>query len=206
MPYVPESQRDTRWWLWNKLFLCRVSNIKSMSVDYVRYFGMPASGDSFIDKQTANEMVTRMITINAMVDFFQKGVPVAVVNREDTKTIYELISKHLNAWRDQLANGLNNRNAPLDDLMALDLFASSVYAHAKYCFPEHTPDCALARRLASIGTMNKGNMFKPIAQKVTVISASNNNAEETKAPERPDRVSMAEIFASHASSRSQKWK
>lgn len=189
--YVPENQRDTAWYIWNKLFMCRVPYLQSMSPDYVRHFGVPMSGDPVRDKAIVSEKITTMLTIAQMVEYFSKGVTVGVVKHADTSLIYQYISDHLNAWRQQLEVGLNNRDAPLDDLLAMDRFASAVYVHAKQHFDDEFVEGIIARRMRGAMRVNRTNLFlrrpgdpKPVP------------GEEPQAPAKPERNSMAEVFAS----------
>lgn len=189
--WVEESKRDTRWWIFHKQFLCRVSNIQSMSVEYLKMFGMPSSGDPYYDKQTANELIMRMLTIDDMVEFFRNGVSVYVCNVADTKEIYERITNHLMAWKHQLEHGFHTRGAPLDDLILLDRFAVAVYKHAKYQFTPDIVDSIMARRMSSILKTSRADILSAKA-KTQVVNPETNEPEEDPYPE---RVSMADVFA-----------
>ena len=128
--WIKESQRTTDWYIFNKLYMCMVKNIDSMSVDYIRMFGHPASGDDQSDRETANELVIRMLSIEQMAEYYKNGVTVQIVNPKDTKDIYERISAHLLAWKEMMRTSFNNRAAPVDDLLLLDKLATVVYSHA----------------------------------------------------------------------------
>ena len=119
--WIPEANRDTAWPIWHKLFMCRVRMIDTLSADYIKHFGMPATGIAEYDTEIPKEAVIRMLTINQMVEFYKKGVNVSVVNLKDTKIIYDFITDHLLAWKDKLNNSFGNRGAPLDDLILLKL-------------------------------------------------------------------------------------
>lgn len=201
MPWIPESQRDTRWYLWNPMFMCRVSNIQSMSTDYIRHFGMPSSGIEEYDRQTANELVVRMLTINDMVEYFKNAVTIRVVNRADTKTIYEYISNHLQAWRRELENGFHTRGAPLEELQTLDRFANVVYEHAQWHFDKPFIESLFARQLSDIVGVTRDTILTKQPGAVTINADPNAAAEE-----RPGRVSMAEIFASREAAAKAKWR
>lgn len=181
--WVPESKRTPAWALFNTKFHCRVSNIQSMSIDYMQEVGLPAIGDRRYDQEMANELIDRMLTINEMVEFHKKGVTVRVVKYDDTKKIYELISNHLIAWKNQLENGANTRGAPIDDLILLDQFANVVYKHAKYQFTTDMVDSILARQMSSRVRGSRTNLLRS-ATKNVVVDDKNQVVEVPKYPER----------------------
>ena len=90
--YIPEDQRDSAWWIWNKKFTCRIPYLQSMSTDYIRQFGVMVSGDPVRDKAIVSETITTMLTIAQMVEYFSKGVTVGVVKYEDTKPVLNVNS------------------------------------------------------------------------------------------------------------------
>jgi hypothetical protein len=189
--WLPPEQRDTAWYIFHKLFLCRVQAIQTVSIEAMREFGTPTSGDPDFDKQMQNERVDRMLSISQMIEYWESGVTIGVANQKDTKVIYELISDHLNAWKNKLEYELNIRHAPIDDLVKLDKFANTVYRHAKYLFPEDYVESILHRKLSGTMRVARDQLIKPLAPRVTTINAEAQEPEDKKYPE---RVSMADAF------------
>ncbi len=187
--WVPKEQRDTRWYIFKHTYLCRVPNIQTMSVEYIQQFGMPASGYAEHDAGTANELVTRMLSINDMVVHFGNGVNVAVVNWKDTKDIYEKITDHLNAWKEKLEIGWHTRDAPIDDLLLLDRFAMKVYQHAVHQFTTETVDSILARRMSSVLRVSRQNLMGAKPKIMTI-----NGDGEKEGPAVPERTGFADTF------------
>lgn len=183
---------DTTAYLWDYLFKCRIPNLQTMSEEYIRFFGMPTTGDPGIDQAMADQWITTMIPISKMVEYSKQGISIKIVKYDDVKTIYSYISLHLQAWKNQIGNGLNIGDAPIDDLIALDEFANLVYDHAKYQFTRSMADSILARHLNGVTKFNKTNFFKP---DINITNPDNitkiNDAEDVKLPE---RESMADIF------------
>lgn len=188
--WVPENERDTRWYLWNPKFLCKIPLIQTMSVEYLQHFGMPSSGDKVLDNIAANELVHRMFTINDIVEHHRLGHRVGVVRAEDTKTIYEYVSNHLNAWKQKLEQELNTRAAPIDDLVALDQLAVAVYKHARHQFTREYVDSVLARRISSTLRVSRDRILKPRAPEAVTI----NGIEEVKQEKLPEHDSLADLF------------
>ena len=189
--YIPPEKRDSAWPLWHKLFTCRVKLISTMSEDYIKLFGMPSTGIPEYDREIPNEMVIRMLTINQMVEFFKQGVTVHVIDYKDTKTIYELITDHLMAWKQKLAVGFNNRAAPIEDLILLDQFANVVYKHAAPQFTTEIYESILARQISSTLRVSRQNV---LAKPKTYLINADTGEKEVVEEKIPERVSMADDF------------
>lgn len=198
---TPEIDRDGAWHIFHDKFLCLVSNIESMSVDYIKAFGMPTCGDPTKDRQTAHELVSRMLTINEMVEYFKKGTTVRVHNVKDTKIIYQHISDHLAAWRSKLNDGFHTRGAPIDDLLVLDKLATVVYAYAQPLFTTQYVESVMARQMVGIMRFNRDNILAPPKVESTTV----NGVVEEMVEDRPQRVSMADVFASRLAAGAPKW-
>lgn len=191
--WVPKHLRPTAWWIWNKKFKCRVPYLKSLSIDKLKQFGMPDSGDPMVNRQMANEMVDRLLTINVMTEYFMNGVTVAVVDPKDTGIIYEYISNHLNFWLKQLEGSWNVRGAPIADLIKLDEFANAVYKHAKYQFTQEIVDSVLHRKLSSHMRVTRRLMPSPSQ----LARPAEGQGEVKKKDKYPERQSLAEQLETH---------
>lgn len=161
MALATTAVTDTSTYIFDYLFKCRIPNLQTMSEEYIRFFGMPTTGDPSIDKAMADQWITTMIPISKMVEYSKQGITIKVVKYEDVKTIYSYISLHLQAWKNQIGNGINIGNAPIDDLIDLDAFANIVYDHAKFQFTRDIADSILERQMSTITRFNKSNFFKP---------------------------------------------
>lgn len=189
--YVPESERTTAWWLFNKLFMCRVPYLQTMSAEYIREYGVLASGDPVRDKALGSETITTMLSIAKMIEYFSKGVTVGVVRYEDTKKIYEYISNHLQAWKRELEYSVN-ADAPVEDLLLMDRFASAVYVHARHQFTQDYADGIIARRLTGGMSVNKNTLFRPKEPPPVETNTTSDDPHQHL----PARHSMADVFAS----------
>jgi hypothetical protein len=202
--WIPPEMRDHRWGIWKKKFLCRVPNIQTMSTDFIKMFGMPSTGDPFLDKETAHELISRMLTIAEMVTFFNQGVTVEIVNYKDTKTIYEHITDHLVAWKKKLETGWHTRDAPIDDLLLMDKFANVVYRFAAPQFTTDIVESILARRMSDTLRVSRDKIMGGSKPKVIII----NEAGEKEEEKRPERVGMADDFLNRkaANAGAAKWR
>lgn len=164
--YLPEEQRNTAYYLFSRVerYHCRLRGMDTRSVEHIRFFGTPTSGDPDYDREMRNEIVDRFLTIAEMACYFRDGITVRVKHRADTKKIYERITDHLIAWRDALSS-LNHPQAPIEDLLTLDEFAHKVYEHAKWHFKDPYTTSLLERamnaRFGNMGILGQGNPTMP---------------------------------------------
>lgn len=190
---------DTTTKLWDDLYKVRIPYMRSRSIKDIRERGTVVSGIPAYDNDINNQMLTTMINISTMVDYFKEGVPVRVVDPSDCKAIYEAISAHIYAWKSILERGINIGGAPIEDLITLDRFANTVYEHAKYQFTADTANSIFAQHLSGIQRINAQNFFnKPlgIKQNEGEDGVVRINAE----PKIEDRDSLGDFFKMRASS------
>lgn len=154
MPYVPENQRTTAYYLFEKKFMCRVPPLATRSTEDVKEFGVFSTGDAVVDREMSKDWVNRWMNIAQMEDCYNRGYSVKVVNYNDTKAIYEHIHNHLVAWRDFFQAVENNRvpQETLDELLRLDVFASEVYKPAKHLITRELSGSVLGRHLRKRGS------------------------------------------------------
>ncbi len=180
-----QEYKNTEKKIFDELYLCRIPNYKTMSADYLKIFGTPTTFNNDIDNQLSKELLTVMIPISKMVEYFQDGIVVRIVKAADTKLIYENIQLHLTVWRNYLERGLNTGNAPMDDLIALDQFASAVYPHATAFFTPAQVDSLFSRQTAG-SIVNNSKIIQSLNKKI-------NNQDKEK-EEIAQRESLADFF------------
>jgi len=189
MTWVPEDQRDTRWYLWNKKFLCSVRYGDTFTVERLRNQGIYTSGDPSVDRAMMNERTRFYLSINDMVEYFRQGILVGVVNREDTAKIYDYVSNHIAAFRREIAIAWDLKDIPVEDLVLLDQFASTVYEHAKHEFTKEVANSLMARRMDEIVGFSIDNILGE-AKNEPVVNA----AGEEEVDPYPKRESLENFF------------
>lgn len=191
--YIEPSKRDTRYYIWNqRIYLCRIRYMDTRTVDDLREFGMPTSGDSFYDREISNEIVQRMLTIAEMEDYFNRGIDVSVVTPSDTKRIYEAVSNHLVAWKNHLQISLNVKDPDIDGLVRLDVFANAIYAHAKRHFSTDVVDSIMARMVSNQSQSRESILA--LRKNAPLVSNPAIDDKDAKEEKTPGRDSMAKIF------------
>jgi hypothetical protein len=171
---------------------------QTRTIEDLRAHGTVVSGIPSYDNDISNQMVTMMLTIDQMVEFYRRGIPVRVCDVADTKRIYESISQHIYSWKSRLEKGINIGDAPIEDLIDLDRFANAVYEHAKYEFTEETANSILAQHLGTIQRLNSTNFFnKQMLQNIKGAGDEDGiiriNQEK---PKEPERDSLQDFFKS----------
>jgi hypothetical protein len=170
--------------IWERVFNILVSYKDSLSEDHIRMFGMPTTGDAQFDSGMHNDMVSKFFTIDQMVEYYKKGIVFYVKDHRETKDIYDIVSSYLLCWKQHLDTGINVGGAPLEDLINLDRFASSVHDHAV----EHFSDNYIKSNLMKfIGNRKIGRSSFEKSVEVPVVVA--NEVQVKK------RESLASLFS-----------
>lgn len=190
-----DPNKDSRTYIFDYLFRCKVPYLESCSPDYIKHFGMHTTGNDAIDKTLANQLIDTYCTIAQMVEYFDKGVRIYIPVPDDLKFMYDCITHHLSLWKHQLQHGINIGDAPVEDLIKLDAFANSVYAHAKYQFTPEIAQSLLVRHMSSI-SLNKTSFFrnKPVEPEEQKRDQSGRVIAQPVDDRFPQRESMAEVF------------
>lgn len=116
--------------IFERRFLVRVPMLASMDDLDIEIYGVPHLNDPEYDNYYQHAEVTRRATINEMVEIMRKGCNIKIINRADTKLIFEIITTHLANMRRLAASSLNAK-IPHQDLLDLDRLASSIYPYAR---------------------------------------------------------------------------
>jgi len=198
-------KNDTTHAIWELKFHVKVPQLAVRGIEMIRLRGTLVSGVKEIDDDIKNRLISTYCSINEMIELYRQDIPVRVTNVADTKTIYEHITTHLVAWRDQLKRGVNLGRAPIGDLILMDRFATTVYAYAKYRFLEQGDelDSLLARHITGIMGVSMNNFFdtkaiarmkmKEVGENATIDEHGNTviNGNDTVIPA---RESYSEFF------------
>lgn len=194
---TPKELKDTTVGIWDYLYYVRVPYLATMSVEYLREYGMPSSGDANIDKEQANQLLSTYLPIAKLVEYHKEGVPVRVINRDDVKKIYDAISDHLNAWKEQLTQGLNIGDAPIEDLLSMDRFANDIYGHVKYDLINRETESNFVKAISKFGFFGKKNsLVKSPTNRSIPFSGNINDLRYpvSSEPVLPERDSMSDML------------
>lgn len=185
---------DTATYIFHHLFLCRIPYLASMSVEYIKKFGIPSSGDKETDSRMSKQDITTMLPISEMARYHSEGITITIVNRSDIKDIYLLISNHLNAWKKQIERSVNLGSAPLEDLALLDDFANTVYSEAKYEFTTQAAPSPFMQHMSTAIRSNKNNFFRQKGTQPNIDKDGNLRIHGAEDQVYPERESLSDIF------------
>lgn len=138
---------DTTKGIWEHRYMVKLPTIAATSKAFLQNHGTYITGDSTIDRSINKDTIVTYLNIDSMLEYWREGVHLILMNPSDAKKIYEDIENHLLAWIEHLQYGLNTANAPIQDLIDLDNFASVVYPHAKKHISKELLDDTFGRRM-----------------------------------------------------------
>lgn len=187
--FIPFHERDTAWWVTKKLYPCRVPYIQTLSPEYIKFFGMPDSGDEYVNRQMRDELISIQIPIGMMAEYYSQDVTVLLPNNATIKEIYERTNAHLAAWRDEMLTAMNPKEAPIDDLMKLDLFAASLFPHAKPFFESNFFEEQIHRQFGGIMSLSRESLTRRLDE-----SRNRVRPKEEKKEEGPQHQSFSSFF------------
>ena len=132
-----------------RLYMVRLRFRDSLSVEEIKTFGLPTTGDPHYDQGMHDSDVDRYVNIFTMLQYHREGVPFRVANHVETKEIYEAVSDYLYSCKHVLENVLNAGGLDVELLLALDRFAASIYDHAVEHFPNEFVQSKMLRTFSS---------------------------------------------------------
>lgn len=114
--------------LWDKLYNVIIPDVLTLEDDYIRTFGVRLSGDKKVDADVHKRKIHSMLNVIAIAHYFNEGIPVEFLHREDLATIYKDIVGYLGEWKEYLRTQINVNPAEYQELLdALDKFAAELY-------------------------------------------------------------------------------
>jgi len=224
MGWIPEKNRTTVWYLFNKLFHVRVNPLQVRTAEEIKRFGTPTTGNEDYDRELDKAEHVVMWPIATMEAHYASGYTVKLVKREECQEIYKLISNHLSAMRNTVVESENVRDDPktMDELIRLDNFADAVFQHARYGMKDNLQHAGYARRarsrdrFASLADLTRrGDVGRPTEGRTlpgnSSVGRQYGTAEDIVAPpplengmvkldppvedpRLPKRISLAQIF------------
>lgn len=180
MPYKDDGlEHDTTFYIWDVQWRCKVPQLQTTDVEYIRFFGTPTTFNSGIDKEMAKQWIDTMLPIAKMVEYHRKGIPFRIYYYDDVKLIYDFIEKHLQAWANNLKNGLNIGDAPIDDLVAMNEFANTVYPLARPYFSDTNMSSSFMRAVSQLG-------FKDFNRRMKIVESADADESNNENVQRKD--------------------
>lgn len=171
------ERKDTTEYIWDYTWLVSIPQLETTSDSYINHFGMPSSGNSAIDKELARQWIKTYRSINEMVEYHRAGIPFKILNMADVQQIYNYVEEHLQGWLYNMKNSLNIGDVPIDDLMALNDFANSLFKYTSYGYKESETNTTFQRAISDMGFANLHARFRPAGATVEKSSWQEEPAE-----------------------------
>jgi hypothetical protein len=128
-----------------------IPGIHFYSQAYLDTVGIVSTGDKVADKEIMKRPINTRGTIIEIARKFSEDIPVTITNPRDAVEMYEIARDHLHNWKRALAQESNLPDAPMDDLRALDEFATSIFEIARRFKPEVREKESISKRLRALG-------------------------------------------------------
>lgn len=135
--------------IFEKTYSVIIRTADTVSIEEQRAIGKLRTGDKRIDEALEKEMSTISMTINDMVEYYKEGISFYLANEEDAKAIYEAVQAHTSEWRSALRFAYNMGDAPIEDLIMMENFTSSIYQLAKFSYEKRPEFNAATGTLAA---------------------------------------------------------
>ena len=124
------NENDTVKGLTDYYYTVKLNKLENTSEEELKLFGNYITGSKAIDTNLLNTWYQTQIPICKMIDLYKEGKSIKIVKPLDTKTIYEIIDRHINSWINYIKQGINTKAAPMEDLLLMDRFAQEIYPFA----------------------------------------------------------------------------
>jgi hypothetical protein len=156
------------WYIFEPRFLVQSIQLARQQIDKNFPKEVPTTEDKELDRLIPLQPAKFWLNVAQMAELCYQGYPLSLVNYQDSLPVYTYVQNHLEQAMKVLVNSLNSNQAPLDDLMILEEFASRVFAHARYLMPKS--DGANASLISGLNLSGLGqiSIFKAAMKTATV--------------------------------------
>lgn len=117
--------------IFNKRYLVKTKDIALRTEEDIRLYGIRINDHQTINQTIDVNNTTCMLTINEMVEIYENGYPITIINTNDKLAILESIESYLKSWEMLVNSSVNTMDVPYGDLIRLDDFATNVFNISK---------------------------------------------------------------------------
>ena len=116
----------------NDVFRVRIKTKDARSVEEIERYGTYITGIKSIDKNAGNEMMVVYLSIDMMVEYFERGSDFGITSKNDIKRIYDVVDEYIRIWKVKCENSLHNEKPPIDKILKLERFAKVMFHYARH--------------------------------------------------------------------------
>lgn len=118
--------------IWDTLYRVSVPDQLTQSPEYLRKFGTYVTGNKEVDAMLTRNMTTVMIPVAKILEYYEQGVEIHILNREDMIKIHKDLELYLNEWRERLRIDINLQVSEYKPLiLSLEKLSKELYNKAK---------------------------------------------------------------------------
>ena len=129
--YVPRHLQNAAYKIFHWPFEVAIPQGMIQSDEEIATLGAFTTGNPASDREMMQQPFFSYVTIDAVVEWQRKGIPVEFANPKDFKKVYDIIVEHLNDLALAIRNGWMITAPPTEDLQLLEQIASRLYVKAR---------------------------------------------------------------------------
>lgn len=182
--------------IFNQLFKVIMPVMQVRTIEDIQQRGVVISGDRRYDEAMRAERRLYYQTIAQLVEFHRRGVAIRLVEPKDSVVIYELVQQHLEDWAGTLKFSFNVRvdQEVVDDLIAMDEFATAVYPRAQHN-SDHTAHIpTFAQEFLGYRKQGKGNALGISLSRAPQVGKGQESNTVAEVGPIPPRESLGGVF------------
>lgn len=140
-----------------------IPGIHFYSQEYLDTVGILSTGDKKMDVELMKTRIDTRGSVLAIALHHAADHSVMIQNPQDAVQMYEIANQHLLNWKNALARESNLPDVPIEDLEALEEFATSIYQIARRYKPEIREKVSIATRMRGLGGSSAVGLRKGIS-------------------------------------------
>lgn len=112
--------------IWSEIFGVKIQHKFTLDPEVVREIGVRSSTDPERDKFNMDKYKSVYMNVDDIYELYKRGVEIRFKRNSDLGTMYDIVNAYLEAWADFLTYAVNDKTGPIEDLIGLDDFASTL--------------------------------------------------------------------------------
>ena len=134
--WVPAIERTPLWFVLKKHYRVSVNEMQYRGKEDIKRFGVVTTGIEELDSTVSKRLIHVMITPARMAELHNQDIVISLTSPGDAKEIYNNVQAHIKIWVEHMSHAYTTNNLPLDDLLMLDEFATTLFPHATRYFTD----------------------------------------------------------------------
>lgn len=175
VPVYTKKVKETYRKLPTKLYRVRIPTIATYSEAELDLYGIPNSYKNGVPiKNDHLEMSTVELPIARLIDVYENGYPIKIVDEKDSVEIYNSLEQYIKDWSADLRTSPNMRYAKVDNdyLLLIERFISEIFDHNRTKVLKEVLKANQGYDM-SVGFMPTSTMMSPVANREAHVPKNN---------------------------------